>query len=94
MTNRTEKIPTIIQWLSGGAAVASGFLAMDSLRLFSDAPLLSSIITVQNHYYYALLGLLLPLCFLIYPTTTNSKSIWLDSTLSYPDIVRLRFLFY
>ena len=82
MTNRTEKIPTIIQWRSGGAAVASGFLAMDSLRLFSDAPLLSNIITVQNHYYYALLGLLLPLCFLIYPTTTNSKSIWLDSTLS------------
>ena len=93
MTNRTEKIPTIIQWLSGGAAVASGFLAMDSLRLFSDAPLLSNIITVQNHYYYALLGLLLPLCFLIYPTTTNSKSIWLDSTLSFLTLSACAFFF-
>ena len=93
MTNSGKKISNTIQWLSGGAAIASGFLAMDSLRLFSESPLLGNIITVQNHYYYALLGLLLPLCFLIYPTTSDSRSIWLDSVLSFLTFAACSFFF-
>jgi TRAP-type uncharacterized transport system fused permease subunit len=93
MTNSGKKISNTIQWLSGGAAIASGFLAMDSLRLFSESPLLGNIITVQNHYYYALLGLLLPLCFLIYPTTSDSRSIWLDSVLSFLTLAACSFFF-
>ena len=78
---RTE-IPMPLRWLIGVAAVASAFLAMDSLRLFSESPLLDFVITVQNHYYYALMGLLLPLCFLIYPSFRSPKSLWLDGVLS------------
>lgn len=55
---------------------------MDSLRLFSERPLLDFVITVQNHYYYALMGLLLPLCYLLNPTLKNPKSIWIDSALA------------
>ncbi|HAJ76405.1 MAG TPA: C4-dicarboxylate ABC transporter [Gammaproteobacteria bacterium] len=55
---------------------------MDSLRLFSESPLLDFVITVQNHYYYALMGLLLPLCFLINPSFKSPKSYWFDSVLS------------
>ena len=78
---RTE-IPMPLRWLIGVAAVASAFLAMDSLRLFSESPLLDFVITVQNHYYYALMGLLLPLSFLIYPSFRSPKSLWLDGVLS------------
>ena len=78
---RTE-MPMPLRWVIGIAAVASAFLAMDSLRLFSESPLLDFVITVQNHYYYALMGLLLPLCFLIYPSFRSPKSYWLDGVLS------------
>ena len=78
---RTE-MPMPLRWVIGIAAVASAFLAMDSLRLFSERPLLDFVITVQNHYYYALMGLLLPLCFLIYPSFRSPKSYWLDGVLS------------
>ncbi len=78
---RTE-MPMPLRWVIGIAAVASAFLAMDALRLFSERPLLDFVITVQNHYYYALMGLLLPLCFLIYPSFRSPKSYWLDGVLS------------
>ncbi|MBT7225275.1 MAG: TRAP transporter fused permease subunit [Gammaproteobacteria bacterium] len=75
-------MPMPLRWVIGIAAVASAFLAMDALRLFSERPLLDFVITVQNHYYYALMGLLLPLCFLIYPSFRSPKSYWLDGVLS------------
>ena len=78
---RTE-MPMPLRWVIGIAAVASAFLAMDALRLFAERPLLDFVITVQNHYYYALMGLLLPLCFLIYPSFRSPKSYWLDGVLS------------
>jgi len=78
------ELPVPIRWLAGVAAVGSAFLAMDSLRLFSESPLLDFVITVQNHYYYALMGLLLPLCYLIYPPYrgASARSFWLDIPLS------------
>ena len=75
-------MPTLLRWVTGAAAVGSAFLAMDSLRLFAESPLLDFVITVQNHYYYALMGLLLPLCFLIYPTFRNPKTYYFDGILS------------
>ena len=79
-----NELPLPLRWLTGIAAVGSAFLAMDSLRLFAESPLLDFVITVQNHYYYALMGLLLPICFLIYPPFrgASTKSYWLDSILS------------
>ncbi len=82
MASHSATLPTPLQWVTGIAAVGSAFLAMDSLRLFAEAPLLDFVITVQNHYYYALMGLLLPLCFLIYPTFRSPKSYYFDSVLS------------
>jgi len=82
VASHSATLPTPLQWVTGIAAVGSAFLAMDSLRLFAEAPLLDFVITVQNHYYYALMGLLLPLCFLIYPTFRSPKSYYFDSVLS------------
>jgi|TARA_B110000438_G_scaffold22879_1_gene20815 TRAP transporter 4TM/12TM fusion protein len=82
VAGHSATLPTPLQWVTGIAAVGSAFLAMDSLRLFAEAPLLDFVITVQNHYYYALMGLLLPLCFLIYPTFRSPKSYYFDSVLS------------
>lgn len=82
MASHSATLPVPLKWVTGIAAVGSAFLAMDSLRLFAEAPLLDFVITVQNHYYYALMGLLLPLCFLIYPTFRSPKSYYFDSVLS------------
>jgi len=71
-------LPLPLRWLVAIAAVLSVFLAMDSLRLFSERPLMDFVITVQNHYYYALLALLLPFSFLIYPPTKNATRYWYD----------------
>ncbi len=40
------------------------FLAMDMLRMFGSVQLLGSLISLETHYFFALLGLLLPLVFL------------------------------
>jgi TRAP transporter 4TM/12TM fusion protein len=82
VSRKPGELPTPLRWLTGIAAVGAAFLAMDSLRLFSESPLLDFVITVQNHYYYALMGLLLPLCFLINPSFKSPKSYWFDSVLS------------
>ena len=82
MSRIPTELPAPVRWLTGIAAVASAFLAMDSLRLFGESPLLDFVITVQNHYYYALMGLLLPLCYLIYPPYRSARSYWLDIVLS------------
>ena len=82
MSDKPGELPTALRWLTGLAALGSAFLAMDSLRLFSERPLLEFIITVQNHYYYALMALLLPLCYLLNPTLKNPKSIFIDSVLA------------
>lgn len=50
--------------LSATAAVAVLLLAMDMLRLFGGVSWSAAWITLENHYYFALLGLLLPLVFL------------------------------
>ncbi|MDP2282959.1 MAG: TRAP transporter fused permease subunit [Pseudohongiella sp.] len=75
-------MPVLLRWLVAIAAILSVFLAMDSLRLFSERPLMEFVITVQNHYYYALLALLLPFSFLIYPPVKNATRYWYDIILS------------
>lgn len=75
-------MPAVLRWFVAISAVLAVFLAMDSLRLFSERPLMEFIITVQNHYYYALLALLLPLCFLMYPPVKNATRYWYDIILS------------
>ena len=59
-----------VDWQRYGVALAAGaalLLAMDTLRLFGGDPLLSAWIRLETHYYFALLGLLLPLVFFVFP---------------------------
>ncbi len=48
------------------AAAVTLLLAMDTLRLFGGDPLLSAWIRLETHYYFALLGALLPLVYLVF----------------------------
>ena len=89
----TDNLPTPLRWLTGIAALTSAFLAMDSLRLFSENPLLDFAITLQNHYYYALIGLLLPLCFLLNPSFSNNKTYWFDGFLGCLVLIVCAFFF-
>ena len=73
--------------------MCSAFLAMDSLRLFSESPLLDFVITLQNHYYYALIGLLLPLCYLLNPSFRRPRSYLFDGALSLAACVSCIFFF-
>lgn len=86
-------LPLLLRWLTGIAALGSAFLAMDSLRLFSERPLLDFAIILQNHYYYALMGLLLPLCFLLNPSFSSSKTYWLDGLLGIAAAAACAFFF-
>ena len=86
-------LPLLLRWLTGIAALGSAVLAMDSLRLFSERPLLDFAIILQNHYYYALMGLLLPLCFLLNPSFSSSKTYWLDGLLGIAAAAACAFFF-
>ena len=86
-------LPLLLRWLTGIAALGSAFLAMDSLRLFSERPLLDFAIILQNHYYYALMGLLLPLCYLLNPSFSSSKTYWLDGLLGIAAAAACAFFF-
>jgi len=54
-------------WLVAGVAVVVLLLAMDMLRLFGTSSWSAVWISLENHYYFALLGLLLPLVFVVFP---------------------------
>ncbi|NQV65398.1 MAG: TRAP transporter large permease subunit, partial [SAR86 cluster bacterium] len=57
--------------------VLAAALALDNVRAFG-APLFSGLITVETHYYYALMALLLPPAFLLYRSNTRFDLIALD----------------
>ena len=59
------------------AAALALLLAMDMLRLFGGEQWLSAFIRVDSQYYYALLLLLLPMTFHVFP-----RQIWLDGLLA------------
>ncbi|MDH7943981.1 TRAP transporter fused permease subunit [Pseudohongiella sp. SYSU M77423] len=82
MSRSTTEMPVAVRWLLALSAILCIFLAMDSQRLLSEQPLMDFVITVQNHYYYALLGLLLPLSFLVFPPFAKARRYWYDIILS------------
>jgi TRAP transporter 4TM/12TM fusion protein len=55
------------------ATLAALLLAMDALRLLWGLQIFGAWIRIETHYYFALLGLLLPFAFVIYPRWK-----WLD----------------
>ena len=56
------------------ATVLTVVVTLDQLRLFFGFQLLAKAIPLDNHYLYTVLGLLLPLNFLIYPAFGKSSS--------------------
>ena len=54
---------TVVRLLLMVSAVMVVLLTLDQLRLFGR-PLLDDIVVLETHFYYALLGLLLPFAFL------------------------------
>ena len=73
---RQRALPLWARMLVGAAAVLAALLAMDTLRMFGGDQLLSDLIRVETEYYYALLTLLLPLCFLIFPPWRGADDSW------------------
>ena len=57
---------TAAEVLTAAAGLLALFLAMDMLRMFGSTQLLESLISLETHYFFALVGLLLPLVFLNY----------------------------
>lgn len=68
------------------ATLLVALLALDSLRL-TGTPLLDAWILLENHYYYALLGLLLPFGFLIYRSNPRFDLLPLDLALALSSFV-------
>jgi TRAP transporter 4TM/12TM fusion protein len=64
--------PKFVRGLVATLAVLSLVIAMDTLRLFGDQ-WLGGWISIETQYFYALLGLLFPLAFVLYPIRW-----WLD----------------
>lgn len=73
----SSKLDSAIQIAVGVCAVVALLLAMDTLRMFGSEQWLEQIIRVETQYYFALLALLLPFAFLLYPSRW-----WLDWPMS------------
>ena len=58
--------PGVLGYALAAVAVPTMLLALDSLRAFGD-PILGRFVTLETHYYYGLMALLLPFAFLRYP---------------------------
>jgi len=58
--------PRLTQVATGIAALLALFMAMDMLRMFGGVQLLDQWIRLETHYFFALLGVLMPLSFVIY----------------------------
>ncbi len=66
----------------GLATVLVVLLTLDGLRLFGD-PMLDAFIRLETHYYYALIGLLLPFSFIVYRSNLRYDLIALDLVLAF-----------
>ena len=62
-----------VRWLVAALAVLALLLAMDFLRLFGGEQWLGAFVRVESQYYFALLALLLPGAYLLFPTRP-----WID----------------
>ena len=65
MQGKTRALQGAVGWSFTLVAVLVSLPTLDQLRLFGD-PLLANLIVLETHFYYALIGLLLPLAFVYY----------------------------
>jgi TRAP transporter 4TM/12TM fusion protein len=76
VAERHRPLPAWAAWATGIAAVAASLLAMDTLRLFGGEQLLGAVIVVDTHYAYALMALLLPVAFALFPPWRGARLVW------------------
>ena len=77
--NPAERHRTLPPWAVaavGAAALLAAILAMDTLRLFGGEQRLAALIVVDTHYFYALIGLLLPAAFALFPPWRGAALAW------------------
>ncbi|HSG88325.1 MAG TPA: TRAP transporter fused permease subunit [Pseudomonadales bacterium] len=82
MTTRHRILPTWAVWLTGLGAIGASLMAMDMLRLAGGEQLLATFIVVDTQYFYALIALLLPLVFLLFPPVRGATGLWYDLPLA------------
>lgn len=70
------------------AAVLTLILALDALRMFGGVQLLGTWIRLETHYFFALLGVLLPLAFVVFPRWR-----WVDPLLAAGVLVSCGYFF-
>ncbi|MEM9622050.1 MAG: TRAP transporter fused permease subunit [Pseudomonadota bacterium] len=81
--------PAFVRPTVATLALLALVLAMDTLRLFGDTQWLGSVIRIETQYFYALLALLLPSAYHLYP-----RRWWIDWPCSLATFVLLGVLFY
>ncbi|MEE4361328.1 MAG: TRAP transporter fused permease subunit [Pseudomonadales bacterium] len=94
MSTRHRALPPWGLWLTGAAAIAASLLAMDTLRLFGGQQLLGSLVAVDTQYFYALIALLLPLVFLLFPPWRGARTFPLDLLLALVAVAAPLWLFF
>lgn len=72
MQGKTRDLNGLLGGLLTLSAVLVTLLTLDQLRLMGD-PLLSRWVLLETHYYYGLMGLLLPMTFLVYRYAESPK---------------------
>jgi TRAP transporter 4TM/12TM fusion protein len=93
--NPGERHRTLPPWAvaaTGIAAVAASILAMDTLRLFGGEQRLAALVVVDTQYFYALIGLLLPVAFALFPPWRGAHLAW--DSLTIPAAAVLPFWLY
>jgi TRAP transporter 4TM/12TM fusion protein len=73
---RHRPLPAWAATATGIAAVAASLLAMDTLRLFGGEQRLAALIVVDTHYAYALMTLLLPVAYALFPPWRGARLRW------------------
>ena len=73
---RHRPLPAWAAVATGIAAVAASLLAMDTLRLFGGEQRLAALIVVDTHYAYALMALLLPVAYALFPPWRGARLLW------------------
>ena len=76
VAERHRRLPVWAAAATGMAAVAASLLAMDTLRIFGGDQLLGAWIVVDTHYAYALMALLLPIAFALFPPWRGAGLAW------------------
>ena len=81
MLNRTRSLTGLASASLVVVTLSVSLLTLDGLRMFGD-PMLDSVIRLETHYYFALIGFLLPFTFIIYRSNPYRELLPIDLLLA------------